>query len=117
MEQWCSGPALAADHLRRCGVAMTPPELVAAAANDERARGTLNLWLDRLARGLSVIANIIDPDVFVIGGGLSAIQAIYEQLPTRMEQYVFSDEVSARIVPAQHGDASGVRGAARLTLE
>ena len=70
--------------------------------------------LDRLARGLAVVSNIMDPDVFVIGGGLSSIQAIYEQLPDRMLQYVFSDEVAARIVPAMHGDASGVRGAARL---
>ena len=116
MEQWCSGPALAADHMRSTGLELSPPEIVQLAVGDSAAADTIERWLDRLARGLAVVSNIIDPDVFVIGGGLSSIQAIYEQLPDRMLQYVFSDEVAARIVPATYGDASGVRGAARLSL-
>lgn len=114
MEQWCSGPGLSADHARSSGRMLPPPEIVQLTAKDNQAADSIERWLDRLARGLAVVSNIMDPDVFVIGGGLSSIQAIYEQLPDRMLQYVFSDEVAARIVPAMHGDASGVRGAARL---
>ena len=75
---------------------------------------SINHWLDRLARGLATVCNIIDPNVIVVGGGLSSIGAIYDQLPDRMSAYVFSDELAANIVQAEHGDASGVRGAARL---
>lgn len=115
MECWCSGPGMARDHLRTGGASLSPPDIVAAAAAGDRSAGeTLSRWLDRLARGLSVLCNIIDPDVFVFGGGLSGIEAIYDELPERLRSHVFSDDVAARFVPARHGDASGVRGAARL---
>ncbi|MDG1899553.1 MAG: ROK family protein, partial [Phycisphaerales bacterium] len=115
MECWCSGPAMTADHLKRSGSTLTPPEIVdLAEAGDPLATTTIDHWLDRLARGLSVVLNIVDPDIVLIGGGLSMIDAVYRELPRRLLEHVFSDEVAARIVPAMHGDASGVRGAARL---
>jgi len=115
IECWCSGPAMAADHQRMTGQPLSPPQIVdMALQGDECAGASLGRWLDRLARGLSVVCNIVDPDAIVIGGGLSKIELIYEQLPGRLQEYVFSDEVAVRIVPALHGDASGVRGAARL---
>ncbi|MDG2201443.1 MAG: ROK family protein [Phycisphaerales bacterium] len=115
MECWCSGPAMAADHLRTTGHTLSPPDIVEQArSGDGSAHATIEQWLDRLARGLSVVCNIVDPDVIVIGGGLSKIDVIYKELPGRLQAHVFSDEVVVRIVPAMHGDASGVRGAARL---
>ena len=115
MECWCSGPAMASDHLRTTGHPLQPPAIVeSASSGDPDACDTISRWLDRLARGLSVVCNIIDPDVLVFGGGLSNISSIYDKLPAMIGEHVFSDEVSARFVPALHGDASGVRGAARL---
>ena len=79
-----------------------------------RQQPNLEQWLHRLARSLAVVVNIVDPDVVVVGGGLNRIQAIYDRVPEMLSEWVFSDAVSTRIVPAQHGDSSGVRGAARL---
>jgi fructokinase len=67
-----------------------------------------------MARALASIINVVDPDVIVLGGGLSNIEAIYAGVPARWPEYVFSDEVHTRLVKARHGDSSGVRGAARL---
>jgi fructokinase len=67
-----------------------------------------------MARALATIINLIDPEVIVLGGGLSNIGALYSDVPARWGAYVFSDEVHTRLVPARHGDSSGVRGAARL---
>lgn len=78
------------------------------------ACGLLDIWIDRLARSLAVVINIVDPDVVVVGGGLNKLAAIYEQVPRLLPKWVFSDAVSTKIVPAMHGDSSGVRGAARL---
>ena len=115
MECWCSGPAVMEDHHRSSGRRIEVPEIVGAAQRREpEAVATIERWLDRVARGLAVVANIVDPDVFVFGGGLSNISDLYRQIPQRMMRHVFSDEVSARFVPAMHGDTSGVRGAARL---
>ena len=71
-------------------------------------------YVDRMARALATIINVIDPDVIVLGGGLSNIGAIRTGVPSRWSEYVFSDEVHTRLVKARHGDSSGVRGAARL---
>jgi predicted NBD/HSP70 family sugar kinase len=70
--------------------------------------------MDRLARGLASVINLIDPDAIVLGGGLSAISALYERVPLLWGQYVFSDTVVTRLLPPVHGDSSGVRGAAWL---
>jgi predicted NBD/HSP70 family sugar kinase len=70
--------------------------------------------MHRLARGLASVINLIDPEVIVLGGGLSRISALYQQVPRLWSRYVFSDRVLTRLLPPVHGDASGVRGAAWL---
>lgn len=74
----------------------------------------LEQWLHQLTRSLAIIIDIVDPDVVVVGGGLNRISSIYEKIPSMLPAWVFSDEVTTRIAPAEHGDSSGVRGAARL---
>ena len=114
-EVWLSGSGLARDHLATSGHALKGEEIVAGAqAGDECCAATLNRHANRLARGLAAICNVIDPDVIVLGGGLSKLEHLYTDLPHQMEPYVFSDSVTTRIVPPVHGDASGVRGAAWL---
>ena len=113
LETWLAGPALAAD----CdgpGSRDAGSIPARAAAGDERAKAALARHTDRLARGLSVIVNILDPDVIVLGGGLSNMPHLYEAVPAAMKGYVFSDFVDTPIVRAKHGDSSGVRGAAWL---
>jgi len=70
--------------------------------------------MDRLARGLASVINLIDPDAIVLGGGLSGISALYERVPLLWSRYIFSDKVVTRLLPPVHGDSSGVRGAAWL---
>jgi len=115
LETWISGPAMAADHKRRTNGSLTPPEIVAAAAKGGReAQKTLALHASRLARGLAMIVNIIDPEIIVLGGGLSVMGHLYRELPELMIPWIFSDKPNPLIVPPQFGDASGVRGAAWL---
>lgn len=111
IETFLSGPALSAqDHSGR-----PAPEIVAAArAGETRATAKLADYFDRLARALSTILNLLDPDVVVLGGGMSNISEIYEEVPNRWGEYVFSDTVVTRLVKNRHGDSSGVRGAAWL---
>jgi fructokinase len=71
-------------------------------------------YADRLARALATVINVLDPDVIVLGGGVSNIAALYHEVPARWADYVFSDDVQTPLVKARHGDSSGVRGAARL---
>jgi fructokinase len=85
-----------------------------AAQGDGPAGAAIDRWLDRLARSLGTAINLLDPDVVVVGGGLSNAEVIYREVPRRWGAYIFSDRVDTRIVPAAHGDSSGVRGAARL---
>lgn len=115
VETYLSGPGLAADHLRMAGAALLPAEIVAAAAAaDTACAATLARYADRLARALAGVINLLDPDVIVLGGGLSNIDALYDEVPRRWLPHVFSDGVSTRLVRAAHGDSSGVRGAAWL---
>jgi fructokinase len=115
IETFLSGPGLAADAARVSGVTRLGEEVSAAAdAGDLTATAALDHWTDRLARSLATIVNTIDPDVIVVGGGLSRIARLYEDVPRLWKPWVFSDTVVTRIVPAQFGDASGVRGAALL---
>jgi fructokinase len=115
METWVSGPALAADHARLTGTALTAEAIVAAAAaGDGAAEATLARHLDRLARGLAVVVNILDPDVVVIGGGLSHLQHLYDALPRAMAPRLFAADTRVDIRPPVWGDAGGVRGAAWL---
>jgi fructokinase len=110
LELYLSGPGLA----RSCG-AVTATELPGrAAAGDTMALDALERHADRLARGLAVIMNILDPDVIVLGGGLSNMEHLYDRVPERMARYVFSDVTATPVVRNVHGDSSGVRGAAWL---
>jgi fructokinase len=115
VEVFLSGPGLAADHCRRTAETRSPERIAAdAAAGDAASAATLALWTRRLARSLATIINLLDPDVIVVGGGLSAIRSLYDDVPRLWAPWVFSDRVTTRLVPARFGDASGVRGAAWL---
>ena len=115
IETFLSGPGLAADYQRRGGEATTSEVVIARAGEgDVTARAAFEAWQTRLARALATVINIVDPDVVVAGGGLSRIDTIYRAVPALWGRWVFSDRVDTRFVPARHGDASGVRGAAWL---
>jgi fructokinase len=115
METWVSGPAMAADHARAAGASLTPEEIVAAAERgNSAAQATLDRHASRLARGLAGIVNVLDPDVIVLGGGLSRLAHLYARLPELMGPHIFSDHVAVAIRPPRWGDAGGVRGAAWL---
>ena len=115
VETFLSGPALVADHRRHTGRKMSAPQIAGAAARgDPECGATLERYTRRGARGLASVINLLDPDAIVLGGGLSAIAALYEDVPRLWGQYVFSDRVVTRLLPPAHGDSSGVRGAAWL---
>ncbi len=112
IESWISGPALSAQYRRRTGRDMIATDI--AAATDADARAVTEDFLDRLARSLASIVNVLDPDAIVIGGGLSKIDAIYREMPSRIEAYAFNPESPTPVLKNMHGDSSGVRGAAWL---
>ncbi|MFT4252713.1 MAG: ROK family protein [Caulobacter sp.] len=115
LETWISGTGFRRDFREHGGADLSGAAIVeAAAAGDPVAQGALDRYLDRLSRGLGVIADIVDPDVFVLGGGMSNVEALYERLPALVAPHVFTDRWESRIVKARWGDSSGVRGAARL---
>jgi len=115
IETWLSGPALARDHRQFCGEALDAVEISRRAlAGDTRATASLGRYMDRMARALASVINILDPEVIVLGGGVSNMASLYEDVPRRWGRYVFSDRVDTKLVPAVHGDSSGVRGAACL---
>ncbi len=115
VESWVSGPGLSADHQRQSGAVLSPAAIAeAASADDKSALATLSRFADRLARALAQLINVLDPNVIVIGGGLSNLGFIYESVPQRLGRYVFTDNLSTPIRRALHGDSSGVRGAAWL---
>ncbi len=115
IETLLSGPGMTRDHFALTGDSLTPDAITArAAAGDDLCEATLARYEDRLARALASVINILDPDVIVLGGGVSNLSRLYENVPHLWGNYVFSDRVDTRLVPAQHGDSSGVRGAAWL---
>jgi fructokinase len=115
IETFLSGPGLAADHARTTGEALISEAIVdRAAAGDAGSEATLARYEDRLARALAHVINIVDPDVIVLGGGLSNIARLYANVPRLWTPYVFSDEVATRLSRNAHGDSGGVRGAAWL---
>ena len=115
METWVSGTGLAADHLRVTGVALEAAEIARRAeAGDAAADKTLARHLSRLARGLAHVVNLIDPEVIVLGGGLSNLAGLYAALPGLMAPHIFADAPDVIVRPPRWGDASGVRGAAWL---
>lgn len=115
VETWLSGPGLAADHRRVTGLEMGTREIAASAGRgDLAARATLDRYVERLARALSVVVNIVDPEVVVLGGGVSNIPELAERVGRALPRHVFSPTVATRVVRNVHGDSSGVRGAAWL---
>ena len=118
IEVYCCGPGIALDYERVTGAKRASEDIVAAAGSgDEAAQATLARWEDRLARAFASIINVLDPQVIVVAGGLSRIERLYMNVPRLWDEWVFSDRVDTRLVPAQHGDSSGVRGAAWLWPE
>jgi fructokinase len=111
LELWLSGPGFANDH----GGGLTGEAVVkAAAAGDPAATAALDRYVSRLARGLAVVCDIFDPEVIVLGGGMSNVESLYERLPGAIAPHVFSDVFETPVRQAMHGDSSGVRGAAWL---
>ena len=115
IETFLSGAGLSRDFRHRTGRECTAQEIsTAAAAGIGEARDCIEMYKDRLARGLASVVNLIDPGAIVLGGGLSNIVWLYDELPQRIANYAFSDGLDTVVLPALHGDSSGVRGAARL---
>lgn len=115
IETYLSGPGLTADHARHTAETLDAASIECrAAAGDAACEATLRRYEDRLGRALASVINILDPQVIVLGGGLSNMQRLYRHLPACCAPYVFSDAVDTRFLPPVHGDSSGVRGAAWL---
>jgi fructokinase len=115
IETFLSGPGLSRDHEQGSGERLDPEAIVArASAGDRAAAATIARYHHRMARSLASILNVVDPDVVVLGGGLSNMPGLAASVMTLWGEFVFSDRVTTAIVPAKHGDASGVRGAAWL---
>jgi fructokinase len=115
IETVLSGPGLSASYAAISGRHVDAAEIAALAeVGDPSANEALEIYESRLARALASIINVLDPDVIVLGGGLSNIRRLYTRVPERLKPFVFSDAADTPIVPARHGDSSGVRGAAWL---
>ncbi len=115
LEMWVSGTGLRRDFQALTGLAHSGEEIIAAwRAGDALATAAFDRLMDRLGRAIAVLCNIVDPDAIVLGGGLSNVPEVCQRLPDLIAPRVFSDRWNARIKPALWGDASGVRGAARL---
>jgi len=112
IETFLSGPGLSRDHRSATGEERRAEEL--AAATDAAAHATLERYEHRLARALAHVINILDPDIIVLGGGLSNVARWYDRVPRLWSRWVFSDRVETLLLPNRHGDSSGVRGAAWL---
>lgn len=115
IETFLSGPGIERDHLRAFGEALTSHDIGARAAiGDAACEATMRRYEERLARALAHVVNILDPDVIVLGGGMSNVQRLYAGVPALWRSWVFSDRVDTRLVKHRYGDSSGVRGAAWL---
>ena len=115
IETWLSGPGLSLTCLAATGRNLSAGAIAEAAiGGDPVATRLLEDYCDLLALALATVINVVDPQVIVLGGGLSNIRLIYERVPALLGRYVFSDQVTTRLIPALHGDSSGVRGAAWL---
>ncbi len=115
IETYLSGPGFARDYAKQSGNELTSDKIVKKAEQgDTVCEAALRRYEDRLARSLAHVINMLDPDVIVLGGGMSNIQRLYANVPQLWDEYVFSDGVDTKLVPPEYGDASGVRGAAWL---
>lgn len=117
IETFLSGPGMAQDYVRVTGRKLSSESIVSEAnKGDARAEDCLRRYESRMARGLAHVINILDPDVIVLGGGMSNLERLYLNVPRLWTRYVFSDRVDTRLLAPRHGDSSGVRGAAVLGL-
>ena len=115
IEKWISGTGFADDYARAAGVRLKSEQIVARARQGEAAaRGALERYANRLTRALAHVVNLLDPDVIVLGGGLSNVDELYDMVPPQLAKYVFGGEADTPVVRNKHGDSSGVRGAAWL---
>ncbi|MBO6891256.1 MAG: ROK family protein [Roseibium sp.] len=115
IDRWCSGTGFQLDYQERSGTLLKGQEIMALKrAGDSTACDAYDAYVSRLGRSLAMCANLLDPDVFVLGGGMSNIEELYADLPDTMAPYIFSDTYETPIRKALHGDSSGVRGAAWL---
>ena len=115
IETFLSGPGFSHEFVRQSGNSIKAEQIVELAEQgDPGATIVVNKYIDRLARSLAHVINILDPDVIVLGGGMSNIQMLYTEVPKIWKNYVFSDAVTTQLIAPQHGDSSGVRGAAWL---
>lgn len=114
LETWISGTAFQRDYARRTGEHFLRSGEEIFSLDTDFSRETYLSYCDRLARGLAQLVNVIDPDAIVLGGGMSNVFRLYADVPPLMKDFVFSDVFDTPIVPAKHGDSSGVRGAAWL---
>ena len=115
LETFVSGTGFERDHLGRTGERLSGAEIVSRMrAGDAPALETFRIYVDRLARGIAHVVNVLDPDVIVLGGGMSNVDELYGLLPAAIEPHVFSDRFATPVLKHRHGDSSGVRGAAWL---
>lgn len=118
METWASGRSFEDEYERQAGTRVRAAEIMQRAREDEPlARELWDRYVDRVGRGLSVVVNTLDPDVIVIGGGMSNVDELYETLPGAIAAYTFSTVFTTPVLKARHGDSSGVRGAAWLWMD
>lgn len=119
IEQFLSGPAFARDHATATAAPLQQPAQIAAAARagDRLASDSVERYADRLARSLGTVINLVDPDAIVLGGGMSNVASLYEDVQRVWHRYVHAERISTTLLPPRHGDSSGVRGAAWLWPE
>lgn len=111
-EVWLSGSGFARDHNQVTGQNLTSEQIIAS--DSREAQASFERLCDRLARALGAVINLLDPETIVLGGGLSNVDALYQRLPQIWDAYIFSDVIETKLLKNQHGDSSGVRGAAWL---
>ena len=115
LETWISGTGFKKDYARVTGEEISTHDIIAKSENgDKKAIAALDRYIDRLARALAGIINVLDPDIIVLGGGMSNVMRLYQDTPKVWDCYIFSDTSHTTLTPPRHGDSSGVRGAAWL---
>lgn len=117
IETYLSGPGFSKQTNLQHQLLASCPEIVASIHNDNRAKQSYEMYVDRLARSLATVINIMDPDAIVLGGGVSNIDSLYTDVPKTWGKYIFSDSIKTKLVKNQYGDSSGVRGAAWLNKQ
>ena len=115
METYVSGPGFANSYNLRHNTNLDSQEIVNDCSKNSKSAKALENYVDHLARGLSIVVNILDPEIIVLGGGMSNVDYIYENINNKLKQYVFTDTFQTKVVKNIHGDSGGVRGAAWLS--